>query len=161
GPLKTAFNFKGLVDSPYQGREPLSGWQDNNQCAIEQQLAWAHSFGLSFFVFDWFFNVDLSKTTGVDLNSALKITLGLADRHGMQFAILYVNQDPFVVAPSDWSTAVAQWVGYMTDPDYVRIDGKPLFVVIDMRRMRTTFGSSTATVAAFDELRRAAEAKGL
>jgi hypothetical protein len=160
GPLN-GFHFQGLVNSPYQGREPLSGWQDNSSCAIEQQLAWAHRFGLSFFVFDWFFNATAVDTTGEDLNSALKITQSLADRHGMQFAILYVNQDPFVVEPSDWTSAVAQWVGYMTDPDYVRMNGKPLFVVIDMRRMRVTFGSSAATVAAFNELRAAAQAKGL
>jgi IPT/TIG domain len=160
GPL-TQPHFQGLVNSPFQGREPLSGWQDNNQCAIEQQLAWAHSFGLSFFVFDWFFDAVARDPWDENLNSALEITQSLQDRHGMQFAILYVNQDPYVVAPSDWTTAVTQWLGYMTDPGYVRVNGKPLFVVIDMRRMRSTFGSSAATLAAFDELRRAAQAKGL
>ncbi len=51
GPL-TNFHFDGLVNGPYQDREPLSGWQDNTACAVEQQLAWAHSFGIDFFVFD-------------------------------------------------------------------------------------------------------------
>ena len=32
----------GLRNGPYQDREPLSGWQDNNSCAVEQQLAWSH-----------------------------------------------------------------------------------------------------------------------
>jgi hypothetical protein len=159
GPL-TEFHFSGLVDAGYPGREPLSGWQDNNQCAIEQQLAWAHSFGLSFFVFDWYFNATVVDSTE-DLNSALNITQRLPDRHGVQFAILYVNDGPFIVAPADWTAAVSQWLSYMTDPGYVQVNGKPLFVVYDMRQMRLTCGSSSATVAAFSQLRSAAQARGL
>jgi Glycosyltransferase WbsX/IPT/TIG domain len=159
GPL-TGFHFSGLMDGEYQGREPLSGWQDNNECAIEQQLAWAHSFGLSFFVFDWYFSATVVDPTE-DLNSALNITLSLPDRHGMQFAILYVNNGAFIVEPADWTSAVSQWMSYMTDPGYVQVNGKPLLVVIDMRQMRLTFGSSMATVAAFGELRTTAQAKGL
>jgi hypothetical protein len=65
--------------SPFEGREPLSGWQDNNPCAVEQQLAWAHSYGVDFFVFDWYFNATMVDPTE-DLNSALKITHTLTPR---------------------------------------------------------------------------------
>jgi hypothetical protein len=92
GPLDS-YHRKLLVNSPHQDREPLSGWRDDNSCAVEQQLAWAHSFGLNFFVFDWYFNTAVNDAQGnEDLNSALKITHSLPDRHGMQYAILYVDQ---------------------------------------------------------------------
>ena len=162
GPL-TSYHLKQLVNSAYQDRQPLSGWRDDNQCAVEQQLAWAHSSGLNFFIFDWYFNTAVNDAQGnEDLNSALKITRGLADKHGMQFAILYVDQPPFTISNStDWASAVNEWIGYMTDPAYMLVNGKPLFVVIDLYAMRQAFGSSSAVSAAFRQLRSAVQAHGL
>jgi hypothetical protein len=160
GPL-TNFHFQGMPNGPYQDRQPLSGWQDNNNCAVEQQLAWAHSFGINFFVFDWYFNTAVTDTTGEDLNSALKITHALPDRHGMQYAILYVNSPPFVIGPADWAGAINEWMGYMTDLAYMQVNGKPLFQIIDMGQMRQAFGSPSAVTAALNQLRAAAQAHGL
>ena len=82
GPL-TNSHFQDLPLGPFQDRQPLSGWQDNSQCAVEQQLAVAHNSGIDFFVFDWYFNATVNDA-GEDLNSALNITHQIADRHGMQ-----------------------------------------------------------------------------
>ena len=68
GPL-TNFHFQGLPLGPYQDRQPVSGWQDNTDCAMEQQLAWAHNFGIDFFVFDWYFNPAVTAS-GENLDSA-------------------------------------------------------------------------------------------
>lgn len=156
----TSYHLTQLVNSAYQDRQPLSGWRDDNQCAVEQQLAWAHNFGIDFFVFDWYFNAT-TLDPSEDLNSALKITHGLPDRHGMQFAILYVDQPPFTITNAvDWTSAVNEWVGYMADPAYVLVNGKPLFVVIDLYAMRQALGSSAAVNAAFAQLRTAAQAHG-
>jgi Glycosyltransferase WbsX len=159
GPL-TNFHFQGLPLGPYQGRQPLSGWQDSSPCSVEQQLAMAHNFGFDFFVFDWYFN-PVVNDPGENLNSALQITHALPDRHGMQFAILYVDGDPFVVDAGDWTAAVNEWVGYMTDPQYVRVNGEPVFFVIDLGGMREAFGSSAGVASAFAQLRQAAQAQGL
>jgi hypothetical protein len=158
GPL-TNFHFMGMPNGLYQDREPLSGWQDNNNCAVEQQLAWARNSGIDFFVFDWYFNTAVNDP-GEDLNSALKITHALPNRHGMQYAILYVDSPPFVIGPADWAGAINEWMGYMTDPAYIQVNGKPLFHIIDMGQMRNAFGSSTAVAAALNQLRAAAQAHG-
>jgi hypothetical protein len=158
GPL-TNFHFQGLPLGPYQDRQPFSAWQDNSACAVEQQLATAHNFGVDFFVFDWYFNAQVNDP-GENLNSALEITQSLPDRHGMQYAILYVDGSPFDVGPSDWTTAVNEWVGYMTDTAYAQVNGEPVFFVIDVGQMRQDFGSSAAVAGAFAQLRAAAQVQG-
>lgn len=159
GPL-TNFHFQGLPLGPYQDRQPFSAWQDNSTCAVEQQLATAHNFGIDFFVFDWYFNVAVNDP-GENLNSALEITQALPNRYGMQYAILYVDSPPFDVEPSDWTTAVNEWVGYMTAPGYVQVNGRPAFFIIDVGEMRSDFGTSAAVSGALQQLRAAAKAQGL
>lgn len=153
-------HFNGLAFGPFQDRQPLSGWQDNSTCSIERQLAWAHNFGIDFFIFDWYFKA-IVNSPDENLNSALQITHALPNRHGMQFAILYVDGGVFNVGPADWTSAVNEWVGYMTDPAYVRVNSKPLFVVLDVGGTRAAFGSSAAVAAALNQLRMAAIAQGL
>jgi len=148
GPL-TNFHFQGLPLGPYQDRQPFSGWQDNSICAVEQQLARAHNFGIDFFVFDWYFNVVVNDP-GENLNSALQIIQALPNRHGMQYAILYVDSPPFDVQPTNRTTAVNEWIGYMTDPDYVQVSGKPVLFIIDVGEMRSVFGTSAAVSAALN-----------
>jgi hypothetical protein len=159
GPL-TNFHFTGLLSGQFTGREPVTGWQDDSSCSVEQQLAWARSFGIDFFVFDWYFNAT-TQDPGENLNSALQLTHKMYNRHGMQYAILYVDSPPFVATPADWTSVVDEWTNYMTDPAYVRVNGKPLLIVIDIGNMHSAFGSSQAVAAAFNQLRTAAQAKGL
>jgi hypothetical protein len=159
GPL-THEHFNGLVSGPFQARQPLTGWRDNDACVIEQQLVWAREFGIGFFVYDWYFRARVFSPNE-NLNSALQLTRALRDRHGMQFAILYVNHAPFAIPPHAWAGAVAEWTDYFADPDYLRIDGRPAFFVYNAVMMRNAFGSASAVAGAFSELRAAARARGL
>jgi hypothetical protein len=159
GPLSN-FHFTGLRDGPFVDRKPLTGWFDSDPCVVEKQLATARAFGIDFFVFDWYFDVP-RRSKGENLNSAFQITSSLPDRHGMEYAILYVNGPPFMVSAADWPRAVDQWVSYFRDPAYVRIGGKPLFIAGDPHQMRATFGSPSGVHAALDLLRTRAQAAGL
>jgi hypothetical protein len=154
------FHFQGLLDGGFSDRQPLTGWQDADPCVVEKQLATARAFGIDFFVFDWYFGAP-GTANGERLNNALEVTHALPDRHGMQYAILYVNADPFVIAPADWPAAVTGWISYFKDPAYLRIGGKPALFVIDSNGLRDTFGSSAAVRAALDSLRSQAQAAGL
>ena len=145
-------------------RQPLSGWEDKTSCQVEQQVAWARSYGVSFFVFDWFYPPTLSSCYSACwyLNGALDLYRALPDKHGMRYAIVYVDQSSFTVSPANWPDAVSRWVTLFQDPEYLRVDGKPIFVVIDLYNMFQAFGSSHANVkAALDSLRSAAQEKGI
>jgi Glycosyltransferase WbsX len=159
GPL-TNFHFDGLPLGSYNGRQPLSGWQDSNTCAMERELAWAHNFGVDFFIFDRYWKAEANEP-GDNLNSALEITHRLADRHGMKYAILYVDGQPFDVSAAEWPAAVSQWIKYMKDPAYMCVDGKPIFFVIDVGEMYGIFGSDSAVRKALGQFREAARAQGL
>jgi hypothetical protein len=159
GPL-TNSHFNGMPLGPYQDREPLTAWQDSEGCAVEQQLAKAHNVGVDFFVFDWYFNTAVTAN-GENLNSALQITHALPDRHGMQFAILYVTGSQFDVDPANWSSAINEWVSYMTDPAYFRINGLPVLFIINVGSMRQVWGSAAAVISALGQLRSAAQMHGL
>jgi len=150
-----SYHLVQLVNTPYKDREPLSGWRDDNTCAVEQQLAWAHSYGLDFFVFDWVPDSQIAGDPGENVNSALEITHSLPDRHGMQYAIM---GGP---TPTDWTTDISEWLPYMEDPAYLTVNGKPLFVIENPTGLRQSFGSSSATAAALNQLRAAAQTAGL
>ena len=74
---------------------------------------------------------------------------------------MYTNHDPFQVPPEEWPDVVEQWVTYMQDPDYVRVDGKLIFVILNTVEMRRTFGGPDGVRAAFDLLRQTALRHGL
>lgn len=118
-----------MIGTEYSGRRPLSGWRDHAPEAIEAQLRWAHRAGLSFFVFDWFYE---PHPDNGPLNMAFETYWKLRDRSDIQAAIAYVNSPEFAIPRERWSTAVESWVTeYFLRPGYVRIDGRPLFVILD------------------------------
>jgi hypothetical protein len=153
------FHFAGLLQGEFSGRRPLSGWRDNTPAALQAQLRWAHEDGISFFVFDWYSDADRSS---VVLNTAHDNYLKLRDHDGVQYALMYVNQDPFVISPAHWPAVVEQWVTKdFQNPDYVRIDGKPLLVIIDEAFFTKQMGGASGVNAAIDTLQQVARKHGL
>src|SRR5258708_17036818 len=79
----------------------------------------------------------------------------------MGLPLLYVDRGG-IIGPADWPAAVQTWAGLFPDRDYVKVNGKPLFMLIDVYNMLQAFGGSHAAVrSAFDSLRAAAQQKGL
>jgi hypothetical protein len=160
GPLSN-FHFNGLVrpgpNGQFPARRPLSGWSDNSPDAMKAQLRWAHADGIGFFLFDWYRqNIDPL------LNVAHDNYLKLSDHNGVGYALLYVNQDPFGFSAAEWPAAVNNWVTQdFSHPDYVRIDGKPLLVILDTTLFRQQMGGSAGVNQAIDALQQAAKQHGL
>jgi hypothetical protein len=154
------YHFMGLPGGAFASREPLTGWLDSAPCVVEDELATARAFGIDFFAFDWYYGTSGLSNGDDQLNSAFEITRALPDRHGMQYAIFYIS-DTYNASPTQWTDAVSRWVSAFQDADYVRVNGKPLFIVSSPAELRQTFGSSAAAAQALATLRDAARAAGL
>jgi Glycosyltransferase WbsX len=151
------FHFNGLLYSPFSGREPLYGWRDNSVESMRTQMTWAHQDGIGFFLFDWYReNVDPC------LDVALQNYKSLSDHHGVGFALLLVHNDVFTISPSEWPAFAERWVTEdFLNPDYERVDGKPLFVILDTTLFRQEMGGTDGVNAALATLRATAERHGL
>lgn len=123
--------------SAFANREPLSGWLDNTPHSIAQQLAWAHQDGISFFVFDWYYHHGGPPSR---LNNALRQYQKLRQHSGVHAALLYVNIGQFAISQKAWRGEVTRWTKqYFTDPNYERINGRPVLVIIDIGRFAKQF----------------------
>lgn len=156
----TSQHFRGLLNGPYSGREPLTGWRDDRPSVLDRELEQAHRFGIAFFAFDWYYNA--AKSPFPTLNTALEEYRSLPAHHGVKYAILYVDNDRWEVPPSAWQTVVNHWVMRdFTAPDYVRINGEPLLIILDVQSLQQAFGSAAGVNRALAMLRATARAHGL
>jgi hypothetical protein len=154
------FHYEGLVRPGVNGQfpqyRPLSGWRDNTLASMRASLTWAHQDGVDFFFFDWFY-----PPPDPSLNTALTNYLRLPDHDGVGAALFYINIDPFTVPQSEWRSTVEQWVTQdFTNPDYTRIDGKPLLYIDDPVRFNQQWGGTAGVNEALATLREVAIAHG-
>jgi hypothetical protein len=153
------FHWGGLLGTPYSGRRPLSGWTDDRPEAIEAQLRWARAAGLSFFAFDWYHEPHPGNGP---INMAFETYWKLRDHSGVGAALAYVNQDAFVIPKERWADVTERWAReYLTKPDYGRVDGRPLVIILEERDFIVQWGGAVGANQAIATLRAAAARHGL
>lgn len=152
--------------SSYPDREPLIGWFDDNQKAMDEEIRQAHSGGLDFFAFDWYTDRDSIEYPGSreNINNGLKFFLTSSNKSLMKFALLYVNTDGQtqfeVITESEWSQVTDKWVSYFKDPQYLKIDNKPVLIVISAGGMHSQWGGKEGVLKALSKLRSKAKVAG-
>ena len=145
-------------------RKPLLGWYDDRQWVIDQEILLASSHGIDFFMFDFF----ADRPDGVEFpgarknnNNGLNFFVTSRYKERMAFAILYENAGHPITDLKQWEHYADLWVSYFLDPQYYRINGKPVFMIIVGLVLPSNFGSNVNAMLALTILREKALAAGI
>ena len=143
----------------YQPRQPLWGYEmDNDPKVVEKWIDVATDHGVNVFVYDWYW-----YEGGPYLESALNDGfLKAANNSKMQFYIMWANHD---VKHNYWNyhrygddtsilwDAKVDWENYkiivdrvinqyFKKPNYLKINGEPLFSIFSVNKLLESFGGS-------------------
>ena len=150
-----------LTRGPLSRYEPQIGWYDDSQLQVDRNINQAVNAGVNFFAFDYYDLGQSKYATDRTLNEALGYYLTSPQRSRINFCLTFIDQAPFQPTARDWPRLVATWIQYFKQPDYVRVNGKPLFIIFSPEHMRDIFGSSQNVHQALDYLRASARAARL
>lgn len=140
-------------------REPKLGWyNDADAAVVKQQIQWMKDYGLKFVVFDTYW-----KNRAPFLDHTLKVFQRTKKPGHMSYALLWANHFRFEGGQIGFDELVKYWVTqHFADPDYLRIDGKPVLFVFSVEEfveMGRMFGKTPAELV--DRIKKAALAAGL
>lgn len=157
-----------------QPRTPLDGYRDESDPAVmATKITLAADHGIDAFVFDFYWHDD-----GPFLSGALdRGYLGAANRDRLQFALMWANHDWVEIFPADrgdHETIHNGPVGrpafdrmvdhviehYFSQPDYLRIDGRPFFSIYEIGSLIQGLGGVQETRLALEDFRRKTIAAG-
>ena len=160
-------NINPLLTRTFAPSEPLIGWYDDTQQEVDSTIKQAADAGIGFFAFDWYDIALSSSKTDRTLNEALGFYLHSPQRSRLKFALMYVDQAPFIpingkmLTQTQWAGLVKTWIGYFKTPGYVQVNGKPLFIVFSPEHLLDILGGPSNVRKALDYLRAQARAAGL
>ena len=165
-------NINPLLTGRFHTSEPLIGWYDDSQSVVDKSITQAANAGIDFFAFDWYDIKQSPFPTDQTLNEALGFYLKSTQRHRLKFSLVWVDHAPFVPTPDhpaavkawpakEWPRLIDAWIPLFKQPDYVRVNGKPLLTIFSPEHLREVFGGSAAVRAGLEELRRRVRAAGL
>ena len=112
---------------------PLLGYyRDSLPEVLEWQNEWAAESGIRFWVFDWYYDLRSGRVSGH--NAALdKAFLNARNRDRLGFCVMWCNEGPGALPPysDDRLLRMAGTLGkrYFSQPNYFRIDGRPVVFI--------------------------------
>ena len=166
----------------YQPRQPLWGYGlDDDPNVVEQWIQTALKYGVNTFVYDWYWYNTPDGYSGPYLENALDNGfLGAPSNRKMNFFLMYANHDVKYnywnphkwgdkedllfnprVGMDDWKKIVDRVISrYFYLPNYVKIDGYPLFAMFNSTIFKEGFESDEQAGEAMDYFREKAREAG-
>jgi hypothetical protein len=156
---------KGVINDKlttlFPERTPIWGWQTSTPDVMKKQIDAAADAGIKFFSFDWYYPNSKKYTyKTMPLNHALGLYSVAPNKSRLKFNLMVINQKYFVIGPDDWDTVTAEWIRLFKDPQYVKVDGKPLITFFTDKSLIKSFGSVEAVRQALDKFRLACKNAG-
>jgi hypothetical protein len=148
-----------------ESMKPLLGYYDERSPEVaDWHIAWARQHGISWLAVDWYWNQGEEV-----LNEALDEGL-MKSRFfdQMDFCIHWCNQDPASTTfrAYDYSPATLKELAdtlcdrYFSRKNYLKVEGKPVFMIFQPASLVNDNGGPAGTRAALDVMEEAARSKG-
>jgi hypothetical protein len=146
-------DIKGLPGSkspgkPWPDRQPLLGYYPEEEPWVaEKHIAWAAQYGITFFAYDWYWNINKPEYDHA-LNNYLKAN----NRSKLKFSLLWAYDIATIKNPTEFDTMVSYWItNYFSQPTYYRIEDKPVIFVFSYDQLEANaraIGETTKTLLA-------------
>jgi hypothetical protein len=142
----------------FKDREPIWGWRDDSQTAVDTSIRLAARYGVDFFAFLWYPETDWKfpggQPSGV-MNNGLNYYLAsrVPERERVGFLLMIAH------APKsqDWERACRVWARtYWSHERYVRVEGRPAVFFYDLAALGDKLGGRDRVRPALQTLRRIA-----
>ena len=156
----TTFHITDDLKTNYTNREPVWGWVTSEQKIVDEQVALAAGAGLSFFSFCWYHR-NGKMPEELPENRALAFYKSSKNIKKLEYCLLVANHGGFDVGPENWEKLTKIWLEEFKNPQYLKVDKKPLLIFFESASLLKNFGSGQAVSEAFAKLRQSAKDAGL
>jgi hypothetical protein len=143
----------------FSEREPSLGWYHDGQTKVlDQQLSWMADHGISFTIFDWYWEGGKPAT-----ETSVRAYLQSKERKRVRYALLWANHTADPKSLKEWDALSDFWIAqHLKNPEYLQVDGKPALFVFSpevLHEQAAVIGLSVAKL--LDRTRAKARSAGL
>jgi hypothetical protein len=104
---------------------------------MERQIDIAADNGVEFFLFCWYWKdnggpINTAAIESLPMHTSMNLYMKAKNKNRIKFGLLVANHQGFEIKGTDnWGKATEFWMQYFNDPQYVKVDGKPLVVIFN------------------------------
>ena len=143
----------------FPDRKPILGYyREGVPEIVDWQINWALSHGISYFIYDWYWN----KGTRQLEHALHDAFLNSRYQDRFKFCLLWANHNPRgTSSEQDLMDVTKYWIeNYFHHPNYLKLEGKNVMVIFSPNRLTEDMGAD-AVKAAFPKMRKMCEDAGV